>query len=46
MRAGLLIRGAAASGAVTVVSNAVAVHDDMPEGWQRGGKVIVMAHGV
>ncbi|MGA0041352.1 MAG: hypothetical protein ACO3NZ_16035, partial [Pirellulales bacterium] len=26
--------------------DAVAVHDDMPAGWQPGGKVIVMAHGV
>ena len=26
--------------------DAVAVHDDMPEGWRPGGKVIVMAHGV
>lgn len=26
--------------------DAVAVHDDTPEGWQPGGKVIVMAHGV
>lgn len=26
--------------------DAVAVHDDAPEGWQPGGKAIVMAHGV
>jgi len=26
--------------------DAVAVHDDAPDGWQPGGKVIVMAHGV
>jgi predicted alpha/beta-fold hydrolase len=26
--------------------DAVAVHDDTPEGWQPGGRVIVMAHGV
>jgi len=26
--------------------DAVAVHDDTPKGWQPGGRVIVMAHGV
>lgn len=26
--------------------DAVAVHDDLPEGWQPGGKAVVMAHGV
>lgn len=26
--------------------DSVALHDDLPDGWQAGGKVIVMAHGV